>query len=156
MDGDGICCQYGNGSFILENLQTNSVILQGGDNVGLEQVIYFCIQNNMPSIANSEGVLRSAEKQVKSAELNAAENQVRLFPNPSKDKIHLVTNKDLSNSATTIEVYNGSGQKMIQKEIGSWESGSEITLDVESFPSGVYSVSISSAAHQFHLKFVKL
>ncbi|MCI5055110.1 MAG: S8 family serine peptidase, partial [Flavobacteriales bacterium] len=39
--GDGLCCQYGNGSFLLENL---SGVVASGGSFGHEDTIHFCVQ----------------------------------------------------------------------------------------------------------------
>lgn len=113
---DGICCDYGEGSYTIEN------------------------QLNV-EVASSNGEFSSEESQDFCASITALDEekglQLQFFPNPSSVKLTVMLDQDNS----MITVYDISGRTVI--EIMNSASGI-LELDTEHLTSGTYVLSVSS------------
>lgn len=63
-------------------------------------------------------------------------NKVTVFPNPSKDKLHIFSPEPL----TEVEIFNGNGKKIY--------SGNESTLDIKPIPKGIYIIKVKLMTNQ--------
>ena len=79
-------------------------------------------------------IIRFLENSTKTAETN--ESRIKIFPNPSDRKLII---KDLDEQNGRIELFNPSGQKVLEKE---YKKGIEI--DVSFLPSGLYLINIKN------------
>jgi hypothetical protein len=80
-------------------------------------------------------------------------NNIRVFPNPAKDKIEIRLPKE--NGAGCINIYDIKGQLAKSFEIRKDELNSTIILNIEKLSEGFYFLSISVNNKCFNTKFIK-
>ena len=112
-NGNGICCNYGNGYYYLKDANGNRFIEGAGD-YGEGTTNLFSIHKHGDAVNE------------------AMSSSFNIYPNPANSKIY-VDGEDVG----AVEVYNSLGQKVATVE------GSEHTsVDVTSFENGVYVVRV--------------
>lgn len=112
-NGNGICCNYGNGYYYLKDANGNRFIEGAGD-YGEGTTNLFSIHKHGDAVNE------------------AMSSSFNIYPNPANSKIY-VDGEDVG----AVEVYNSLGQKVATVE------GSERTsVDVTSFENGVYVVRV--------------
>ena len=112
-NGNGICCNYGNGYYYLKDANGNRFIEGAGD-YGEGTTNLFSIHKHGDAVNESMS------------------SSFNIYPNPANSKIY-VDGEDVG----AVEVYNSLGQKVATVE------GSERTsVDVTSFENGVYVVRV--------------
>lgn len=129
--GDGICCNYGSGSY---SITTNSgaITVATGGTFGSTESKYF--SNNALSTSTNELV-----------------QNVSLYPNPTST----VLNVNIPNGLGTpknIGIYNTVGQ--LVKTFNEF-SNSGVTINISSLPIGVYIVKIEDDNYSKSLQFIK-
>jgi hypothetical protein len=80
-------------------------------------------------------------------ELNTGTDQVSVYPNPAKDNLTIATN---STTKQSLEIYNMAGQSIYTSFIQGHAS-----IDISTFPTGVYIVTLNSDKETLVKKFVK-
>ncbi len=85
-------------------------------------------------------------------ELEATNSQLIISPNPVADKCTIHNSEFKIGTAATITVYNILGVA-VQSELRNRKS--EMNVDVEGLPSGIYIIEVSSSEKVFRSKFVK-
>ena len=128
--GDGICCDFGNGSFELSD-DAGNTILEGGE-FGSSQEIPFCIEEDDPTI-NLE---------------NNMTQTFRLFPNPSND---FITVELQSLDAYTLIIQDLTGKVIQQQTI---KTGEQITI--KHLSSGMYLVQIFNENEKYNQSLIKV
>ncbi|WP_417609874.1 T9SS type A sorting domain-containing protein [Owenweeksia hongkongensis] len=81
---------------------------------------------------------------------NPLSNTISLYPNPSKDVLHVVLPKKMVSKNTGLNVLDVNGKIILQKQLDT-SRDKEITLDVKHFPRGIYFLKIEDRV----LRFVK-
>jgi hypothetical protein len=90
--------------------------------------------NSATALANlSIGVAREA---VGEEEILPSEDQILVFPNPSSGQFFIKMKQDLSQEFKTFEIWNASGQKILQKEMTA--GNSELEIHLENQANGLY------------------
>ncbi len=117
--GDGICCQYGTGSYTLSS--SAGTIISGGEFTSSEATA-FCVQSAAVRLETYA-----------LTDLNDAENQFRLFPVPTKNVLNISEGKKPIQS---VEIFSMYGQRVYQ--------GTENAIDVSIFPAGTYFARITA------------
>jgi hypothetical protein len=113
---DGICCDYGEGSYTIEN-QLNVEVASSNGEFDSEETQDFCASVN---------------------NVNEAENtSLQFFPNPTSDRLTVIIEEDNS----MITVYDISGRTVIQ--VMNSFSGI-LELDTEHLTCGTYVLNVSS------------
>lgn len=110
---------------------------------------------NFPNfrLGNLEGSVCDSLFTTNTEELRDKKEAVVLFPNPAKDKLNISFPAKVDINSSKILLTNATGQQM-PCNIVSLRSGL-LTLSVQDFPCGVYSISLSSKDDtQFFRKFV--
>ncbi|MEO8584474.1 MAG: lectin-like protein, partial [Flavitalea sp.] len=85
---------------------------------------------------------------IKQVTVNAS--SISLAPNPATSQI-VVTNNSLSNARSSLIIYNVAGKIMLRKQVSS----SRTTVDINTFPTGVYVAEMGDAKTIQHLIFIK-
>lgn len=125
--GDGICCNFGNGSFQLtDNLDVH---IQGGS-FGSSESFNFCLEEDDLSLLQNE--------------INAFE----MYPNPANDNITVLPNQK---GVYSIIICDATG-RIIKKE--TLIEG-KIQLDISDFASGIYQVQFQKEGNALSTKLVK-
>ena len=114
--GDGICCDYGNGSYSLETAE-GDVIVQGGE-YDSSEITSFSNFNVLSTASNS---------------LNEA---VTIYPNPTNGILNI---SNTSGQSLQFEVFNMLGQLVVTGQVGS----SLYTIDLSQATTGLYFVKLS-------------
>lgn len=116
--GDGICCQYGNGSYEVIDLASSQTILQGGS-FSAEEAKNF-----------SGGVLSIADV--------SSVNDFALFPNPTNGLLNIEFNL-VSSQHVTIDVLDLTGRLVISKDLGILPAGYSLQrVDLIGHSEGLY------------------
>ena len=71
-----------------------------------------------------------------------------VFPNPAKNIINVFFKSGFT-AGQTIILHNILGQKIIQKELTSSNTGTTITISVEHLPSGLYIITLHGAGQKY-------
>lgn len=127
---DGICCNFGIGSYNLED-ENGSLIIAGAD-FGTSESVTFNVQDPLS---------------VKEFDF---ESLVEFYPNPVQDEVTISlynVYEDLN-----YEIFNTIGQ-VVQK--GRLSSNNRHTIDMTTYQSGIYFVKLSSSVNSFTRKVIK-
>jgi Secretion system C-terminal sorting domain/Glucose / Sorbosone dehydrogenase len=90
-------------------------------------------------------------KAVNTSVIENTSEEIKLYPNPCKDKLHLQFNSTGKNSMIT--VYDVQGRNLVMNEMEY--SGNTSTLDVVNLAAGTYVLQIRNGDQLFRIKFVK-
>jgi hypothetical protein len=117
--GDGICCQYGEGSYTVTDANGN-ILFTGGQFGAID--------------------IKSMSKGVTSIEETSSINNFSVFPNPSTGLVNLTMN--LANSDDVVlKVYNTLGAIVHSHDLGNLTAGEYLySLDLSAFANGMYKV----------------
>lgn len=113
--GDGICCNYGNGSYSVGN---NGAVYASGASFGNSETTNFCVTLGIE---------------------NKVFENVKIYPNPSTGIVHIDfigSNK----SDATVKIVNASG-KLVQQEI---IKTTQSTIDLSNNTNGLYFIELES------------
>src|SRR5690554_5268134 len=126
---DGICCDYGTGSYTLtDNLGT--VIFTGGEFGALETTTI-----TTASLSTSEFELSST---------------ISIYPNPTTNVLYIKnTNSNVPDSYT---VYNMLGQVVLSKNIAA---EADLSVNTSNLSNGMYFIKITKESSQVSLPFIK-
>lgn len=75
---------------------------------------------------------------------------ITVYPNPANDRVTIITPIEWKNG--TISVINAVGQEVANITIGKYNSN---TIDISTFPAGVYILKVENAGEQYVSRFVK-
>ncbi|KGO86435.1 hypothetical protein Q765_11180 [Flavobacterium rivuli WB 3.3-2 = DSM 21788] len=117
-EGDGICCDYGEGSFSL--ITANGTVIAEGAEYGAEFVAKFRMEEEL-SVSNS-----------------ALKNAVTVYPNPSSG---VFTVSAAGNQALTYQLYNVLGQAVTSGKITT-----QGTINITGAANGVYMLKVTEQA----------
>ncbi len=132
--GDGICCTYGNGSYVLRNTTTGQTITSGSSFTS-ERTKNFCIATTNKNASESE-IIDTSNNAVT---FNA-------YPNPVEDNI-IISLKAFDN--TTYQVVNQLGQIVKKGIVKSKE------INLSSLNTGMYMLVIQQENQIYTKRFVK-
>ena len=71
------------------------------------------------------------------------------FPNPTQDQIYLLSNKN-PDQVYHMEIYSVDG-KLMKTGLYQWNG----SIDVCSFPAGIYVIRLTAGMESYHCKFIK-
>ncbi|WP_417856085.1 M43 family zinc metalloprotease [Xanthomarina gelatinilytica] len=126
---DGICCDYGTGSYTLtDNLGT--VIFTGGEFGALETTTI-----TTASLSTSEFELSST---------------ISIYPNPTTNVLYIKNTN--SNVPDSYAVYNMLGQVVLSKHIAN---EADLSINTSSLSNGMYFIKIAKESSQVSLPFIK-
>lgn len=130
-NNDGICCEFGNGSYSLAT-PTGTTIANGADYGGIDET----------------KVILGRALSVSDYFLN---NTLRLYPNPTTNamQIDVANQSELPDNYT---IYNTLGQKIVNKTINNT---SDLNVNTSSFNDGIYFIRIAKGQNFKVLSFVK-
>lgn len=129
--GDGICCQYGNGSYQLTTAD-DTIIVNSNGQFGASEATAIAVL----SLSTGEFFL---------------DNGITIFPNPTRDQLTIKT-ANANVLPDSYEVYNVLGQSVTQRSISSAE---DLTLNTSEYSNGVYFIKIKKDDASLTLRFVK-
>lgn len=122
--GDGMCCSYGNGSFLFTNNTTGNTITSGGAFQSVDSKS-FCIGSSARLAQNNSSTTLDA------FDKNSTALELSIYPNPTTGNVFINKNK---NKDMTANVYDLRGKLMATKLLKD-----QITpFDFSNYPSGVY------------------
>jgi hypothetical protein len=128
--GDGICCEYGEGSYAVTT--NNGIVIVSGGSFETDETTSFKIDQTL----SNETFLRQ---------------NVSLYPNPTNNLLTIGIENGVS-LPKNIEIFNTMGQQIGNKKI---QENTDLTLDVNHLNSGVYFVKMSIDNQNIVLRFVK-
>lgn len=125
-DSDGLCCTYGDGSYELTNVTTNTVLATGAS-FNSEETKNFCVGNT------------------NNLKINPDDSGFYIYPNPAKDFIRIQLND-----------YNNSSFKIVNKIGQIIKAGmvSKNKIELNGLPSGLYFISVTSDTKTQIKKFI--
>ncbi len=129
--GDGICCDGGNGYYTIKTNE-NTVVVKSGSAFGSKEVTNFTT-NTLGSIPSEES------------------NNIYLYPNPSKESltIYLPNTISLPNS---VIINNSLGQIISRKDVST---ETDLTIDTSSLSNGIYFITFVIEDQKRVLRFIK-
>lgn len=125
--GDGICCEYGIGSYSLET-GVGELIFEGGEFDGSEST-NFRISDNLSSIGFDFS------------------SGLSVYPNPASAFVQIEIN---SNEEFNVELFDMSGRKLYQTQMNG-----DISIDLNAYATGIYFVKIGDGANSITKKIIK-
>lgn len=132
--GDGICCDWGDGSYSVEDGNEN--VLVSGGSFGFDETTVFSVT----SVTGIEDVL--------------ATESFNLFPNPTVGSLNIEIEL-LSTQDVTIDVYDMVGKVVFSQDFGTMSAGYTMeTLDVSELNTGVYLMNVNVGGNSIMSKFV--
>lgn len=129
--GDGMCCEFGEGSYKIETLE-GEIIAQGGSFADQDQKTF---KLKTPT-AGLEDVIAS--------------NGIKLYPNPTNNTLNIAV-ADEAGTPDNYVIYNTLGQVMDSGNITSTVH----SLDVTKYANGVYFVKLAKGQDSTTLQFIK-
>ena len=127
---DGICCDYGIGSYNLED-ENGNIIISGG------------------AFGSVESVLFRAQDPLSVNDVNL-ESLIGFYPNPVKDVLNISLNN--VNEDVNFEIYNTLGQNVSE---GSLSSNSTHVIDMSPYQVGIYFVKLNTSTSSIIKKVIK-
>lgn len=127
--GDGLCCQYGNGSYTVRNLETNDILIQGSDSF-----------TDMTD-GKFEGSFST------SIEDNVLENSLNIYPNPIVNEAVLELSL-VESAELTIDLYDLTGKRVYSESYGTQPAGEFVTrLEFDEVSNGMYLLNLQAGDH---------
>ncbi len=129
--GDGMCCDYGEGSYTITN-QDGTILASGGD-FGAEERIVLNIINEI-TVDIQEPIDR---------------NTLKVFPNPAQDNFNIAF--DLNTTGDVgVSLYNALGQRVQSLQNTTYSAGeNNIQMNTRNLPSGLYFVTLHTENGDF-------
>ncbi|WP_197276079.1 M43 family zinc metalloprotease [Mangrovimonas sp. TPBH4] len=127
--GDGICCTYGEGSYVLTD-EEGSILVEGGD------------FEDMESVTIQYETLGSADYFVEAG--------MKVYPNPTSDI--LIVKLGAHELPDSYEIYNALGQNIRHEEISSEE---DLSINVSSYSQGLYFLKLNKGQQNVFVQFLK-
>jgi hypothetical protein len=128
--GDGMCCQYGEGSY---TVSWNGQVLASGSQFTNQQSTQICLG----PLSNADSVRHS----------------ITLYPNPATEELR-VDLGDFASELTEVRIFDLSGRVVLTFRGGS--AGDEpLALPIRALAAGIYVVEVRSAGQQLTQKLVK-
>jgi hypothetical protein len=128
--GDGICCQYGQGSYTLTT--SNGQIIATGGAFGAFEKTTFGIDLTM---SNEDFLLKN----------------ISLYPNPTQNLVTIGIQNGVS-LPENVTIFNTVGQTIMSRNI---QQKSDLTLDVSQLNTGIYFVRMNIENQNIVLQFLK-
>lgn len=129
--GDGICCNYGAGSYTITTNTGATVVATGGTFASTESKAF---TNN--TLANST--------------FNSF-NDMYVYPNPTKSIINVAIPNTVE-LPTSLIVYNNIGQLIESKKVTSVD---DLSVNTTSYSNGIYFITVSNETENKTLQFIK-
>jgi hypothetical protein len=130
-EGDGICCDYGQGYYTITSTDGDTTVASGSD------------FGDSDTISFSTTSLSTAS--------NSASNEIYLYPNPTSSVLTIYVS-DTTDLPTSYSIYNNLGQMISQKTVSSED---DLTLSTSALSNGIYIISIKIDGNTKNLKFIK-
>lgn len=126
--GDGLCCQYGNGSYTVRNLETNAIIIQGNDFLDMTD-------------GKFEGSSATSIADI------LLEGSLNIYPNPVINEAVLEIALTES-SELTIDLFDLTGKKVFSQSYGTQPAGEFVTrLQFNDVSNGMYLLNLRAGEH---------
>lgn len=139
--GDGMCCTYGNGSFLFTNNATNNTITSGGSFQSTDSKS-FCINTSARFAQNNNNT--SSTLDAFTEEQTALE--LSIYPNPAREFLYV---ESATKQNLNYTIRNSVGQTVINGAIRNQQ------IAVQKLPQGVYILSINNGTETYTQKFIK-
>jgi len=114
---------------------------------GIQQLTLRITNSNAFNVDNLTFELKS----VSTNEPNKLYNQIRVFPNPSFDIVNIDINELLIDDNAQLEIFNSKGEKLAAYKLLEGKT----SLDISTYPSGVYFIEFSNSDSHYVQKIVK-
>ncbi|MUV02781.1 T9SS type A sorting domain-containing protein [Flavobacterium rakeshii] len=129
-NGDGMCCQFGEGYY--EVTTTDGTVVASGGSFDFTEETTFYVDT---TLGNNDYVF---------------ENGITLYPNPVNNIVNIaMPNNELPESYT---IFNNLGQVVSQAKVSSQAN---LSIDASSYSNGIYFVKVEKNGQSTTLKFVK-
>lgn len=139
--GDGMCCSYGNGSFLFTNNVTNNTITSGGSFQSVDSKS-FCINTSARLAQNNNNTSTTLEAFTKTT----AALELSIYPNPAREFLYV---ESATKQALNYTIRNAVGQTLANGTIQNQQ------IAVQKLPKGIYILSINNGVDTYTKKFIK-
>ena len=130
-EGDGICCDWGNGSYSVKSLDGTVTLISGG------------------SFATTES--KSFTNSVLSIGEFATSPAIYVYPNPSKTNLNIAIPAEFGLPDKYV-IYNYLGQKIEEKKIAT---ENDLSINTSALSNGIYLITILKDNQKRTLRFIK-
>ncbi len=131
--GDGICCDYGQGSY---TLSAGTEVIASGGSFGVSESTSFMID------IDATGSITAYDNW---------QNAIRLYPNPTNSVLNIVIDGTLD-LPENLTIYTTLGQVVKDQKINN---SSDLSVDVGSLANGVYIIEVTRQNKSKTLRFIK-
>jgi len=138
--GDGMCCSYGNGSFLFTNNSTGNTITSGGS-FQRQDAKVFCIGNNARLAQNNTATSTTVETFTRTTSLELA-----IYPNPAKEVLYVTSSTKQELDYT---IHNSVGQTLVHGILQNQQ------IPIHKLPKGIYILSIKNGTQTYTKRFIK-
>jgi len=137
--GDGICCDFGEGSYNLS--YDGTILFEGGE---FESTIShsFC----------GDGTIVGIEENA----LNEDQYNLNVYPNPTEDLVQLeLTTSDFESNVIEIEVYDIQGKQILRDFVSRYGNTYKAGFSLYKYPKGLYHVRLRDGAKSVSTSIVR-
>jgi endonuclease I len=139
--GDGMCCNYGNGSFLFTNNSTGNTITSGGSFQALKTKA-FCLGTSARLAQNDNTNATTLDAFTETS----TGLELSIYPNPAREFIQV---ESTTKQALNYTISSLIGQTLANGTINNQQIG------VQELPKGVYILSINNGVQTYTKKFIK-
>lgn len=137
--------QVTNGT-IASGQNTNAISVDWADNMDGQ----ICVTETDENGCESDPVCISISI-VTTPVLNIKETGIKIYPNPGKENLFIELPDNLS--VTNLSIMNASGQQLIKQE---WNKDSLLRVNIQSLPTGTYTIRLKTDQGWVFSKFLKI
>jgi endonuclease I len=141
--GDGMCCSYGNGSFLFTNNNTNNTITSGGSFQSVDSKS-FCINTSARLVQNNNN--NNTSTTLEAFTETKAALELSIYPNPAKEFLYV---ESTTKQALNYTIRNAVGQTLVNGTIQNQQ------IAIQKLPKGIYILSINNGVDTYTKKFIK-
>lgn len=139
--GDGMCCTYGNGSFLFTNNTTGNTITSGGSFQSVDSKS-FCINTSARLVQNDNSNATTLDSFTETS----TALELSVYPNPAKEFLYI---ESTTKENLNYTIRNSVGQILVNGPLQSQQ------ISVQKLPKGIYILSINNGTETYTKKFIK-
>lgn len=139
--GDGMCCNYGNGSFLFTNNSTGNTITSGGSFQSVDSKS-FCLNTSARLTQNGNTNSNAFNNFTETS----TTLELSIYPNPAKKFLYL---ESTTKQHLNYTIRNAVGQTIVNGSVQNKQ------IDIQKLPKGVYILSINNGMKTYTKKFIK-
>jgi endonuclease I len=133
--GDGMCCNYGNGSFLFTNNTTGNTITSGGSFQSVDSKS-FCLNTSARLVQNNNSTSTTLDAFTETS----TTLELSVYPNPAKEFLYI---ESTTKENLNYTIRNSVGQILVNGPLQSQQ------ISVQKLPKGIYILSINNGIETY-------